>query len=116
MLKMNVGLSKKLSRDFNSTGFSVNLEGEITAPTTDSDAVMEQVKELFDLAEEALDQQVERSRSIDAQAGRDEDPRNPPGNYQHRNGNANGNGNVSGNGHRYSGRSHQEERRDEPAT
>jgi hypothetical protein len=39
MLKINVGLSKKLSKDYNSTGYSVNLEGEITAPVSDPDAV-----------------------------------------------------------------------------
>jgi len=29
MLRVNVGMSRKLSKDFNSTGFSVNLEGEV---------------------------------------------------------------------------------------
>ena len=31
MIKANVGLSRKLSANFNSTGFSLNLEGEILA-------------------------------------------------------------------------------------
>lgn len=35
MLKVNVGLSRKVSRDYNSTGFSVNLEGEVCAPLDD---------------------------------------------------------------------------------
>jgi hypothetical protein len=61
MLKANVGLSRKLSKDYQSTGFSVNLEGEITAPTSDAEVVIEQIKELFDLAEETLDQQISRS-------------------------------------------------------
>jgi len=74
MLKANVGLSRKVSKDYNSTGYSVNLDGEITAPVSDPEAVIEQVKELFDLAEEALSQQIERSQSDAAIAGHDESP------------------------------------------
>jgi hypothetical protein len=75
MLKINVGLSRKVSRDYQSTGFSVNLEGEITAPVSDPEAVIEQVKEVFDLAEAALDAQIERSQSTAAIASHDEEPR-----------------------------------------
>jgi len=75
MLRANVGLSRKLSKDYNSTGYSINLDGEITAPVSDPEAVIEQVKELFDLAEEALDQQVNRSQSDSAIASHDEEPR-----------------------------------------
>jgi hypothetical protein len=74
MLRVNVGLSRKLSKDYNSTGYSINLEGEITAPVSDPQAVVEQVKELFDLAEETLDVQIERSQSVDAMAARDKEP------------------------------------------
>jgi len=74
MLRVNVGLSRKLSKDYNSTGFSINLEGEITAPVSDPEGVVEQVKEMFDLAEEALSVQVERSQSIDAIASHDAQP------------------------------------------
>ena len=77
MLRVNVGLSRKLSKDYNSTGYSVNIDGEITALPSDAEAVVEQVKELFDLAEEALDQQVQRSRSIDAIAGHQQESRQP---------------------------------------
>jgi hypothetical protein len=72
MLRVNVGLSKKLSKNYNSTGYSVNIDGEVTAPPSDPEAVVEQVKEMFDLAEEVLDQQIDRSRSVDAMASRDE--------------------------------------------
>ena len=75
MLKVNVGLSKKLSKDYNSEGFSINVEGEVSAAVNDPEAVVEQVKELYDLAEEALAQQIERSRSTAAIASRDEEPR-----------------------------------------
>jgi hypothetical protein len=74
MLRVNVGLSRKLSKDYNSTGYSINLEGEVTAPVSDPEGVVEQVKELFDLAEEALVVQVERSQSIDAIASHDAQP------------------------------------------
>lgn len=72
MLRVNVGLSRKLSRDYNSTGFSINLDAELTAPLTDPEAVIEQVKELYDLAEEALDRQVGHVRSDEAIGSHDE--------------------------------------------
>ena len=75
MLRVNVGLSKKLSKDFNSEGFSINVEGEVTAPVSDAEAVVEEVKLLYDLAEEALAQQIERAQSTAAIASRDEEPR-----------------------------------------
>lgn len=73
MLKVNVGLSRKLSRDYNSTGFSVNIEGEICAPVDDPELVVEKVKELYDLAEESLAQQIDRYEGESAIASRDEE-------------------------------------------
>lgn len=78
MLRVNVGLSRKLSRDYNSTGFSINLDGELTAPVSDPEAVIEQVKELYDLAEEALDRQVERVRSEEAIGSHDDAAKSRP--------------------------------------
>jgi len=75
MLKVNVGLSRKLSKDYNSEGFSINVEGEVSAAVNDPQAVVEQVKELYDLAEDALAQQIERAQSTAAIASRDEEPR-----------------------------------------
>lgn len=72
MLKVNVGLSRKLSRDFNSTGFSLNLEGEICVGLDDPEAMIEKVKEFYDLAEEALSQQIERYEGDSAVGQRDE--------------------------------------------
>ena len=71
MLKVNVGLSRKLSRDFNSTGFSLNLEGELCVGLDDPVAVIERVKEFYDLAEEALNQQIERYEGESAIGNRD---------------------------------------------
>lgn len=60
MLKVNVGMSRKVSKDYNSTGFSVNLEGEIGAPVNDPEFVIEEIKRFYDLAEESLKIQIER--------------------------------------------------------
>lgn len=74
MLKANVGLSRKLSEDDLSAGFSVNLEGEIQAGLDDPEAVIERVRELYDLADEALRRQIEAHRSDSAFASRDAAP------------------------------------------
>ncbi len=74
MLKVNVGLSRKLSRDYNSTGFSINIEGEICAPVEDPELVVAKISELYDLAEESLHQQIERYEGESAIASRDVDP------------------------------------------
>lgn len=75
MIKVNVGLSRKLSKDYNSTGFSLNIEGEITAPLDNPEMVVERIREFYDLAEEALDQQIERHHGDDAIANRDSNNR-----------------------------------------
>ncbi len=74
MIKANVGLSRKVSENYNSNGFSLNLEGEIQATLDDPEAVIERIKQLYDLAEEALDQQIDRHQSDSAIASRDADP------------------------------------------
>lgn len=74
MLKVNVGFSRKVSRDYNSTGFSVNLEGEVCAAVDDPELVIEKIKELYDLAEESLNQQIKRHESESAIAQRDAEP------------------------------------------
>jgi hypothetical protein len=77
MLKANVGLSRKVSENYNSNGFSLNLEGEINATLDDPEAVIQRVKELYDLAEEALNQQLDRHQSDSAIASRDDDHQHP---------------------------------------
>jgi hypothetical protein len=73
MLKANVGLSRKLSKDYNSTGFSLNLEGEISATVDDPETVIERIRELYDVADEALHRQIEAHESVSAIASRDAD-------------------------------------------
>lgn len=72
MLKVNIGLSRKLTRDYNSTGFSVNLEGEVAVGLDDPEHLIEKIHEYFDLADETLTQQIERYESVSAIASRDE--------------------------------------------
>lgn len=86
MLKANVGLSRKITRDFNSTGYSVNLEGEIPFPTDDAQGVLEKVRELFSLAQEALNVEIDRDQGEDAIGRRDEE-RPAPNPTNNRNGN-----------------------------
>jgi hypothetical protein len=107
MLRVNVGMSRKLSKDYNSTGFSVNLDGEVSVGLDDPEAVVEKIKEFYDLAEESLAQQVERYEGESAIASRDETPRAPvpePTSANDRNRQSStgyGNGNSrNGNGHR----------------
>jgi len=60
MLKASIGLSRKLSQDFNSLGFTISLESEIFARLDDTDAVLHEVKYLYDLADAALQEQIDR--------------------------------------------------------
>lgn len=72
MLKAVVGLSRKITRDYNSTGYSVNIEGEIVATPDDHEGVLGRVKELFALAEEALAVEIDRDQGEDSIGRRDE--------------------------------------------
>lgn len=109
MLRVNCGLSKKLSKDYNSTGYSVNIEAEIAAPVSDPDTVIEEVKQVFDLAEAALDAQIERSQSVSGVAQHDEEPKRvqPHASGTRRIPTENGNGKATSNGNGHT---------DEPAT
>jgi hypothetical protein len=78
MLKANVGLSRKLSKDYNSTGFSLNLEGEINASLDDPETVIERIRELYDLADEALQRQVEAHSGDSSIAAREADNHSAP--------------------------------------
>ena len=106
MIRVNVGLSRKLSKDYNSTGYSINVDGEVTASVNHPEAVIEQVKELFDLAEEALAQQIERAHGETSIGNRDAEPQREPvsqtnGTRSAETGNqarSNGNGKPSTNG------------------
>ena len=62
MLRASVSISRKISRDYNSAGYTVTLDGEVPHPPDDAEAVLEKVSELFHLAEEALAAEIERDQ------------------------------------------------------
>ncbi len=77
MLLANVGVSRKVSRDYQSTGYTVNLDGEIPFPTEDSEGVLSKIQELFDLAHEAVGREIERDQGDASIARRDEPAKAP---------------------------------------
>lgn len=62
MLRANIGVSRKVSRDYQSTGYQVNLDGEIPYSPDDAEGVLEKIRELFDLAHEAVRQEIDRDQ------------------------------------------------------
>jgi hypothetical protein len=74
MLKAIATLNRKITRDYNSTGYGITLEGEIPAGVGEPELVLGKVHELFALAEEALAQEIERDQGEDAIGRRDEPP------------------------------------------
>lgn len=98
MLRVNVGMSRKLTRDYQSTGFSVNLESELCVDMNDPETVIEKIREVYDLADEALRDQIDRYESDSAIASRDEE-RKP---VQEQPAIPNGSP-TNGNGHRQNG-------------
>ncbi len=98
MLRATVNVSRKISQNYNSTGFGISLDGEIQGSLDDPQTVIERIKELYDLAEEALDQQIDRHQSDSGLASRDKDHPEPERNGHHDNGSANGHAPVR-NGH-----------------
>src|SRR4051812_16427451 len=77
MLRATVCLSRKISRDYNSTGYSVSLDGEIHFNNDETEAIQDKVSELFHLAEEALAVEIDRDQGTDAIGRRDEEPQRP---------------------------------------
>jgi hypothetical protein len=77
MLRANVGLSRKVSRDYQSTGYTVNIDGEIPFLPDDAEGVLEKIRELFDIAHEALDREIDRDQGDAAIGRRDETPQTP---------------------------------------
>jgi len=74
VLKANVGLSRKISRDYQSTGYTVNIEGEILSSPDNAEEVLGRVQELFSIAEAALQIEIDRDQGEQAIGRRDEEP------------------------------------------
>ncbi|NBP98733.1 MAG: hypothetical protein EBU51_03990 [Synechococcaceae bacterium WB6_3A_227] len=71
MLRANVGVSRKVSRDYQSTGYTVNLDGEIPFAADDAEGILEKIRELFDLAHEAIGREIDRDQGDAAISRRD---------------------------------------------
>lgn len=77
MLRATVCLNRKITRDYNSTGYSVSLDGEIPFNNDETEAIQDRISELFHLAEEALNIEIDRDQGTDAIGRRDEEPQRP---------------------------------------
>ncbi len=73
MIRVNVGLSRRFTHDFNSTGYSINVEGEVADLRDDPRVILDRIRQLYDTAQNALLQQIDRDRSDEAIASRDVD-------------------------------------------
>jgi hypothetical protein len=95
-LSINVGLSRKASKDYQSTGVSINVTAELDQSLlARPDELQQQVADLYAQAEQAMDRQAGRPEPQPASPAR----RSPAtGRTGFRNGNGNGNGTRS-NGH-----------------
>lgn len=104
-LSINVGLSRKASRDYQSTGVSINVTAELDQSLLAKPAELQaQIDALYNQAESAIDRQVqaygaENAPSASAQVNGNRFRGN--GHADHRNGN--GHRPVNGNGHRNGG-------------
>ena len=90
MLRATVNINRKISENYNSTGFGISLDGEIQGSIDDPETVIERIKQLYDLADEALDQQLDRYKSDSAMASKDQEQPSPERNGHHANGSSNG--------------------------
>jgi hypothetical protein len=60
MLKVNIGLSRKLSADYQSKGYTLNIEGELPSDVLNNHvALADATNKLFDLANQLLDEQIQ---------------------------------------------------------
>ncbi len=61
-IKVNVGLSRKMSQDYNSRGFSLNIEAELPATAINDPSVLaETVNHVFQLADDLLEEQIKNA-------------------------------------------------------
>lgn len=74
MLRVNIGLSRKITRDYQSTGYSINLDGELGISQGDPKAILDEIDRLYRLAEDALDREIDRDQGEQANGRRDEIP------------------------------------------
>ncbi len=77
MLTINVGRSRKITQDYQSQGFSLNIEGELPSEVLqDQESLQRSTEQLFQLADRLLDEQVRQATTNDrSDRARDENGR-----------------------------------------
>jgi len=94
-MSVNVGLSRKASRDYQSTGVSINVTAELDSALLAKPAeLQQQVDQLYRQAQEALDRQVSHVAAATPAPRTTAGPR--PRTTPNGNGHANGNGHTNG--------------------
>ena len=119
-LTVNVGLSRKVTEDYNSRGFTLNIAAELPANLVeDPNGLAEATNNLFQLATDLLDDQVQQATGGTKPPARPDGrngeqrpcpPQRPANGSRPGNGNGNGNGNGGGRGYRSGGNGHDAER------
>jgi len=95
-LSINVGLSRKASKDYQSTGYSINVTAELDQSLLAKPGELQaQIDGLYAQAEEAINRQVKTHAAETAPAS---STGKVNGESYHRNGNGHVNGNANGNG------------------
>lgn len=102
-LTINVGLSRKASKDYQSTGVSINITAELDQSLlAKPEELQSQIDELYGQAQQAIDRQVESLRETEPR-GQQQQRRYPPRqDNRPRNGSRNNSGGNSGGNGRYS--------------
>jgi hypothetical protein len=95
-LSVNVGLSRKASKDYQSTGVSINVTAELDQSLlARPDALQQHIDDLYAQAEQALDRRAGAPpEPPSAESRRLSEPPRRSGGYAR-----NGNGHTNGNGH-----------------
>jgi hypothetical protein len=102
-LSINVGLSRKASRDYQSAGISINVVAELDATLLSKpDELQRQIDDLYSQAQQAMDRQSGQSEPASRTGYSDRRPARDTG-YSRSNGNGNSSGHRrtkgNGNGH-----------------
>ncbi|MEM9109130.1 MAG: hypothetical protein AAGC72_03830 [Planctomycetota bacterium] len=72
-ISLCIGLSRKVSKDYNSRGYSVNLDVELPADAiNDQQSIADSADQLFALCDQLLDRQIagQQSERVEQQQGR----------------------------------------------
>jgi hypothetical protein len=99
-LVIKVSVSRKLSQDYNSRGWTLDIQSEFDARTfDDTDALANSTNQLFAIANDLLDDQVQQASEGNNRNGQHQPAYNAPaGPSRNENGNGGGNNRIPNNG------------------